>query len=90
MTDLFAARSQMAISLGFHSIFAAIGFAMPFFMAISHWRWAQKQRPGLPGLHQDLVLHIYIPLSLMLIGIVLRLRVYFSPLRRGARRPQRY
>jgi len=30
MTDLFAARSQMAISLGFHIIFAAIGIAMPF------------------------------------------------------------
>lgn len=39
MTDLFAARSQMGISLGFHIIFAAIGIAMPFFMAISHWKY---------------------------------------------------
>lgn len=39
MTDLLAARSQMALSLGFHIIFACIGMAMPFLMAISHWRW---------------------------------------------------
>jgi Cytochrome bd terminal oxidase subunit I len=45
MTDLFAARSQMAISLGFHIIFAAIGIAMPFFMAISHWRWLKTKEP---------------------------------------------
>ena len=45
MTDLFAARSQMAISLGFHIIFAAIGIAMPFFMAISHWQWLKRKDP---------------------------------------------
>ena len=45
MTDLFAARSQMAISLGFHIIFATIGIAMPFFMAISHWRWLKTKEP---------------------------------------------
>jgi cytochrome d ubiquinol oxidase subunit I len=39
ITDLFAARSQMAISLGFHIVFASIGIAMPFLMAISHWQW---------------------------------------------------
>ncbi len=39
MTDLFAARSQMAISLGFHIVFAAVGTAMPFLMAMSHWKW---------------------------------------------------
>ncbi|HEX2228347.1 MAG TPA: cytochrome ubiquinol oxidase subunit I [Candidatus Binatia bacterium] len=43
MTDLFAARSQMAISLGFHIVFAAIGIAMPFLMAISHWHWLKKK-----------------------------------------------
>ena len=42
MTDLFAARSQMAISLGFHIVFAAIGMAMPFFMAVSHWKWLRS------------------------------------------------
>ena len=35
----------MAISLGFHIIFAAIGIAMPFFMAISHWRWLKTKEP---------------------------------------------
>ncbi|MBA2251319.1 MAG: cytochrome ubiquinol oxidase subunit I [Nitrospirales bacterium] len=39
MTDLIAARSQMAISLGFHIIFAAIGIAMPLMMTIAEWRW---------------------------------------------------
>jgi cytochrome bd ubiquinol oxidase subunit I len=43
MTDLFAARAQMAISLGFHIVFAATGMAMPFFMAISHWRWLKTK-----------------------------------------------
>ncbi len=39
MQDLMAARSQMAVSLGFHIIFASIGMAMPFLMAVSHFRW---------------------------------------------------
>jgi cytochrome d ubiquinol oxidase subunit I len=39
LTDLFAARTQMALSLGFHIIFASIGIAMPVLMAASHWRW---------------------------------------------------
>ena len=39
MTDLIAARSQMAMSLGFHIIFAAIGIAMPLMMTIAEWRW---------------------------------------------------
>lgn len=29
----------MAVSLGFHIIFASIGMAMPFLMALSHYRW---------------------------------------------------
>jgi cytochrome bd ubiquinol oxidase subunit I len=29
----------MAVSLGFHIIFASIGMAMPFLMAVSHYRW---------------------------------------------------
>ena len=45
MADLFAARAQMAISLGFHIVFASIGIAMPFFMAISHWRWLKTKEP---------------------------------------------
>ena len=39
MEDLLAARLQMAISLGWHIIFACIGMAMPFFMAYSEWKW---------------------------------------------------
>ena len=39
MDDLLAARYQMAISLGFHIVFACIGMVMPFLMARSHWKW---------------------------------------------------
>lgn len=39
MNDLFAARSQMALSLGFHIIFSCIGMVMPFFMAVAHFYW---------------------------------------------------
>ncbi len=37
MDDFIAARSQMAMSLGFHIIFACVGMVMPFFMAVSHF-----------------------------------------------------
>ena len=39
MEDVLAARLQMALSLGFHIIFACIGMVMPFFMAASHLFW---------------------------------------------------
>ncbi|HEX4859632.1 MAG TPA: cytochrome ubiquinol oxidase subunit I, partial [Rhizomicrobium sp.] len=39
MTDLLAARLQMAFSLGFHIIFAEIGVALPLMMALAEWRW---------------------------------------------------
>jgi len=39
MDDLLAARAQMAVSLGFHIIFACIGMVMPFLMAMAHYRW---------------------------------------------------
>lgn len=39
MENLLAARLQMAISLGFHIIFACIGIAMPFLMAAAEYRW---------------------------------------------------
>src|ERR1041385_6550418 len=38
MDDLLAARSQMAMSLAFHIVFAAIGIAMPLLMVIAEWR----------------------------------------------------
>jgi cytochrome d ubiquinol oxidase subunit I len=39
MTDLLAARTQMAISLGFHIVFAEIGIGMPLMMVLAEWRW---------------------------------------------------
>ena len=39
MTDLLAARSQMAMSLGFHIIFAVVGIGLPALMVIAEWRW---------------------------------------------------
>jgi cytochrome d ubiquinol oxidase subunit I len=39
MEDFLAARAQMALSLGFHIIYACIGMVMPFFMATSHLKW---------------------------------------------------
>src|SRR5262245_58293154 len=39
MSNLFAARAQMAISLGFHIIFAALGIALPLLMVLAEWRW---------------------------------------------------
>jgi cytochrome d ubiquinol oxidase subunit I len=45
MDDFIAARSQMALSLGFHIIFSCIGMVMPFFMAVSHYYWLRTGRP---------------------------------------------
>src|SRR6202795_2546965 len=39
MSDILAARWQMAISLGFHIVFAEIGIAMPVLMVLAEWRW---------------------------------------------------
>jgi cytochrome d ubiquinol oxidase subunit I len=43
ITNLAAARSQMAISFVFHIVFAAIGVAMPFLMAISNGYWLKTR-----------------------------------------------
>lgn len=45
MSDLLAARLQMAISLGFHIVFAEIGIAMPVLMVIAEWRWRRTGDP---------------------------------------------
>jgi cytochrome bd ubiquinol oxidase subunit I len=45
MEDLLAARLQMAISLGFHIIFACIGMTMPWLMAIAQYRWLRTGQP---------------------------------------------
>ncbi|HEX2271107.1 MAG TPA: cytochrome ubiquinol oxidase subunit I [Pyrinomonadaceae bacterium] len=42
MDDFLAARSQMAMSLAFHIIFAAIGIAMPLLMIIAEWKWLRS------------------------------------------------
>ena len=43
MTDLLAARAQMALSLGFHILFAAVGVALPLLMVIAEacWLWTK-------------------------------------------------
>jgi cytochrome d ubiquinol oxidase subunit I len=43
MDDLFAARSQMAMSLGFHILFAAAGIAMPLLMIIAEGLWLRSR-----------------------------------------------
>lgn len=43
MDDILAARSQMAMSLAFHIIFAAIGIAMPLLMVIAEWRFLRTK-----------------------------------------------
>jgi cytochrome d ubiquinol oxidase subunit I len=39
MSDLLAARAQMALSLAFHIIFAVVGIGMPVLMVIAERRW---------------------------------------------------
>lgn len=45
MTDLFAARSQMAISLAFHILFAVVGIGMPLLMVVAERRWLATKDP---------------------------------------------
>jgi cytochrome bd ubiquinol oxidase subunit I len=45
MEDLLAARLQMAVSLGFHIIFACIGMTMPFLMAVAEWKYNRTGNP---------------------------------------------
>ncbi len=44
MDELLAARLQMALSLGFHIIFACIGMVMPFLMCWSEWRYLRTRK----------------------------------------------
>ena len=43
MDDILAARSQMAMSLAFHIIFAVIGIGMPVLMCVAEWRWLRSK-----------------------------------------------
>ena len=45
MNDFIAARSQMALSLGFHIIYSCIGMVMPVFMAVSNYKWIKTRNP---------------------------------------------
>lgn len=45
MNDLLAARSQMAMSLAFHIIFAVVGIGMPLLMVLSEQRWLRTRDP---------------------------------------------
>jgi len=54
MSDLLAARSQMAVSLAFHIIFAVIGIAMPVLMVLAERRWQRTRDPVYLDLRQAL------------------------------------
>ncbi|RZA00249.1 MAG: cytochrome ubiquinol oxidase subunit I [Sphingobacteriaceae bacterium] len=43
MNDFLAARSQMALSLGFHIIYSCIGMVMPVFMAVAHYKYLKTK-----------------------------------------------
>src|SRR5262245_27382418 len=45
MDNLLAARAQMAVSLGFHIIFAVAGIAMPLMMVIAELAWRRSGDP---------------------------------------------
>lgn len=45
MNDLLAARSQMAMSLVFHIVFAALGMGMPALMVAAEYRWRRTGDP---------------------------------------------
>ncbi|HEX3717534.1 MAG TPA: cytochrome ubiquinol oxidase subunit I [Verrucomicrobiae bacterium] len=45
MNDFFFARSQMAMSLAFHIVFAALGVGMPALMVIAEWLYLRTREP---------------------------------------------
>ena len=45
MDNLLAARSQIAVSLAFHIVFAAIGVGLPALMLLSHGLWLRTGQP---------------------------------------------
>src|SRR3981189_45842 len=45
MSDLLFARSQMALSLAFHIIFAAIGIGLPVLMVLAEGLYLRTRRP---------------------------------------------
>ncbi|PJB38878.1 MAG: cytochrome ubiquinol oxidase subunit I, partial [Deltaproteobacteria bacterium CG_4_9_14_3_um_filter_63_12] len=45
MTDLFAARSMMAMALAFHIVFACVGMGMPILMVMAEGLWLRTGNP---------------------------------------------
>src|SRR5215212_10978074 len=45
MSDLLAARSQMAVSLAFHILFAVVGIGMPVLMVVAERRYQKTGDP---------------------------------------------
>ncbi len=45
MGDLLAARSQMAVSLGFHIVFAAVGIGLPVLVLVAEVAWMRTRAP---------------------------------------------
>ena len=45
MTDLLAARLQMATALAFHIVFAALGIGLPFLLVITEGLWLKTGNP---------------------------------------------
>jgi cytochrome d ubiquinol oxidase subunit I len=45
MSNLLAARWQMAVSLGFHILFAVAGIALPFMMVVAEALWLRTREP---------------------------------------------
>jgi cytochrome d ubiquinol oxidase subunit I len=45
MTDFFFARSQMAMSMAFHIVFAALGIGMPLLMAFAEGMYLRTRHP---------------------------------------------
>src|SRR5437660_6121388 len=45
MSDFLFARSQMAMSLAFHIVFAALGIGMPLLMAMAEGMYLQTKEP---------------------------------------------
>ena len=47
MDNLVAARLQMALSLGFHILFAVVGMGMPLLMVLAEWLGRKHNNPVL-------------------------------------------
>ncbi len=45
MDDLLIGRLYFMSTLMFHIVFVCIGMAMPFLMAVAHWRWLRTNDP---------------------------------------------